>query len=226
MNQIIKKKLKRIILERIQRIQAQKNPKDSKYPLTITAIVLPTSVSNFNKSHKSHSSLTKAYMRGNVPHLLRKRVKFQGDYAKRGNTGVNTLRLKVKRSDWPDEWSFPETELERRLFLQNFRLSNLDMLTPFDEGGKKYKELFPPVAEIPIEVDFEDEETPESFEEEITPGQESPSQSNEDLIFEALEALDYLAGEAREYGEPDFAASISEVYMILLREALKNKKKR
>ncbi len=226
MNQANKEKLKRIIFERIQKIEAEKNSKDSKYPLTITAIVLPTSISNFNKSHKSHSSLAKAHMRGNVPHLLRKRVKFQADYAKRGNTGVNTLRLKVKRSDWPDEWSFPETELDRRLFLQNFRLSNLDMLTPFDEGGKKYKALFPPAAEIPIEVDFEDEESSNSFEEESSVSEEENTKTNEEKIIEVLEALDYLAEEARDEGELEFAAIISETYRTLLKDALKNKNKR
>jgi hypothetical protein len=225
MNQINKEKLKCIILERIKRIQAQKNPEDSKYPLTLTADTYPTLPKHLNLGHKSAKQNLR-FMAKSDRNALTKTITFQGDYAKQGNIKNKTLRLKINKSDWPDEWRFPSSEMERRLFLQNFRLSNLLMLTPYDEGGEKYKDLFPPEPESPIEIVFEDEESSDSFEEEIMPRQELSSQSNEDLILEALEALDYLAGEAREYGEPDFAASISEVYMILLREALKNKNKR
>jgi len=226
MNYTFKKRLKKIILEKIKRIEAEKNPDNSKYPLTITAVIEPASVSNFNKSHKDYDMLKKAYRMGNVPHLLRKKVKFQGDYAKRGNTGVETLRLKILKKDWPDIWSFPETEIDRRLFLQNFRLSNLKMITPFDEGGEEYKKLFPPEPDVPVEIVFDEEESSESTEEEIVSTQLGSVQTNNDKIFEALEALDYLASEAREEGESDFAASISDVYMTLLRDTLKNKKKR
>ena len=62
---------------------------------------------------------------------LTKTIQIEGDYAKSSGSGRKTLRLKINKSDWPDEWSFPWKELDRRLFLQNFRLSNLETVLTF-----------------------------------------------------------------------------------------------
>jgi len=225
MYQTTKEKLKLIIIERIKQVQAQKNPKDSKYPLVLNIDVTPTSTSNLNISHPSYRENYKKIIYNENIDSLTRTIRVEGDYAKRGGTGKKTLRLKINKADWPSEWSFPWKEIDRRLFLQNFRLNNLNMLTPFDEDGEEYEKLFPPEPDAPVEIVF-DEEDSESAGEEIDSTQSGLGQTNNDKILEALEALDYLADEAREEGEPDFAASISEAYMALLREALKNKNKR
>ena len=214
-----------IIFERIKRIQAQKNPEDSKYPISLAVDIVPTSIYSINNRHKDFLKIKNGIILGREEEII-KTINIQGDYAKRGSTGVKTLRLKIKKEEWPEEWLFPSQELDRRLFLQNFRLSNLDMITPYDEGGEKYKDLFPPAAEIPIEVDFEDEESYNSFEEESSVSEEENTKTNEEKIIEVLEALDYLAEEARDEGELEFAAIISETYRTLLKDALKNKNKR
>jgi len=224
MYQTTKEKLKLVIIERIKRVQAQKNPKDSKYPISLIVTVYPVLASTLSSLHPSYLSNYNELLRGD-PLKLSKEINMHGDYAKNHKTGLKTLRLKIHRKDWPKEWNFPDSEINRRLFLQNFRLSNLDLLTPFDEGGEEYKKLFPPEPDTPVEIVFEEEDS-ESTGEEIDSTQSGLGQTNNDKILEALEALDYLADEAREEGEPDFAASISEAYMALLREALKNKNKR
>ena len=224
MNQKNKEKLKRIVFERIKRITAQKNSEDSKYPLTLTADTYPTLPKHLNLGHKNAKQNLR-FMAKSDRSALTKTITFQGDYAKKGNTKNKTLRLKINKNDWPDEWRFPNSEIDRRLFLQNFRLSNLLMLTPYDEGGEKYKDLFPPEPESPIEIVFEDEESSSSFKEESPTSEKEGSQTNEEKIIEVLEALDYLADEAREEGELEFASNISETYRTLLSDAIKNKKR-
>ena len=217
MNQITKEKLKLLIFERIKRVQAQRTPKDSKYPISLKITVYPTLVSSLSSFHPSYLENYNEILRGD-PSNLAKEINIYGDYAKNQAKGLKTLRLKINRADWPEEWNFPVSEMDRRLFLQNFRLNNLDMITPFDEGGEEYSKIFPPEPDTPIEIVFDEEESSSSSEEE-TP------KTNEEKIIEVLEALDYLATESREEGELDISASISEAYRTLLSDAIQNKKR-
>jgi hypothetical protein len=217
-----RKMIRRLLSERIQQISAVRNPKDSKYPLTITADVSPTNYSNINKSHPLYQDLLNVMRNGNVPHLLRKKITFQGDYSKSGSTGVKTLRLKISRNDWPDIWSFPETEIERRLFLQNFRIQNLDMISPFDEGGEEFKKLFPPdpVPDPDIDVQVEFEESEEESE-------ESSESSSQDEVnpqakkIEILEAFRYVIDDARENNEIEYSNMLNDAMMAFMRDIIK-----
>jgi hypothetical protein len=233
----IKSILKKVIKERIENVSATLNPEDAKYPLTLQIIVSPTSINNFNKSHSGYENYKKAYLAGNVSHLLKKRLTIQGDYAARGNTGVKTLRLKIKKSDWPPEWTFPDDELSRRLFLQNFRLSNLSLLKPYDEGGEKYEELFPPEPDTPIEVKFENDEDDFDYEEETEVEEETEEENtvpgavpglnrSQASLKDVFDMLDVLQDSAFENAEYSIARNLNLAVRQLAMEVVQTRKKR
>tara|TARA_B100000035_G_scaffold201712_1_gene172547 strand:+ start:4304 stop:4966 length:663 start_codon:yes stop_codon:yes gene_type:complete len=217
MEQTVKEKLKCVIFERISNISAEKLPKDSKYPVSLTMTVYPTRPSQLSLTSPTYSDNYIMISKG-LASQLSKTITVKGDYAKRGNTNLKTLRLKINKSDWPEEWDFPNTELERRLFLQNFRLTNLDIISGFDEGGEDYEKLFKP-EDDEIEIDFEEDSSESS--ENISQEEESDEKADIQDVFDMLEILE-IDTQENEYHE--ISSLITQIKIEIIKDVLKSRR--
>jgi len=215
MKKEIRQIVKLMLIERIKRMSATKNAKDSKYPISLEIDVYPTDVNTVNTLADNYRDIINNMIQGRNEKNT-KTISVQGDYAKQGSTGVKTLRLKISRSDWPDEWRFPINEIERRLFLQNFRIQNLDIISPYDEGGTEYENIFSnPDANISVE--FEESEESEESEE-----RENISQSERaETISSILSGFDFIIADARENNEIEYSNMVHEAMLLFIKEITK-----
>lgn len=212
--------IKALLLERIQNISVTRNPKDSTYPVSITMEIVPTQISQLNKNYKDYSSFARIIAFGES-YRLKKTVNIQGDYAVSGERGPKTLRLKINKEDWPEEFNFPENEHDRRLFLQNIRLSNLSILSNYDEGSEEYKNLFPP-DEKPNKVEVKFEETKKEEPKKSEPVKTAPSERQQ-AILDVFDILNDMISDAREKNEIEISNGLSEAQRLFISSVMNKK---